>query len=176
MHEKTEEYKLVYQNRPPYEVLSTKWLPYADVIRLKKIEEMVEVYYNSGQFRNTMEHAEKEFPGAFAMYSALADYYERHDLFRVSHSRMARYEILLRFSAKNIQKCIQTVRRAEGGILPNLLRAGVTEYAEWLTLDLYLRDNMRNRPQFLPESRVSSDEAAAFYKTEEQEHRYLKGY
>ena len=59
MHEKTEEYKLVYQNRPPYEVLSTKWLPYADVIRLKKIEEMVEVYYNSGQFRNTMEHAGK---------------------------------------------------------------------------------------------------------------------
>ena len=50
MHEKTEEYRLVYQDRPPYEVLSTKWLYYSDVIRLKKVEEIVEVYYNSGQF------------------------------------------------------------------------------------------------------------------------------
>ena len=175
MHEKTEEYKLVYQNRPPYEVLSTKWLPYADVIRLKKIEEMVEVYYNSGQFRNTMEHAEKEFPGAFAMYSALADYYERHDLFRVSHSRMARYEILLRFLQEYTEMHSDSPesRRRNTAESPE---CRMTEYAEWLTLDLYLRDNVRNRPQFLPESRVSSDEAAAFYKTEEQEHRYLKGY
>ena len=61
MHEKTEEYGLVYQDRPPYEVLSTKWLSYSDVIRLKKIEEMVEVYYNSGQFRNTMEQLEQAY-------------------------------------------------------------------------------------------------------------------
>ena len=65
MHEKTEEYGLVYQDRPPYEVLSTKWLPYSDVIRLKKIEEMVEVYYNSGQFRNTMEQLERAYASSF---------------------------------------------------------------------------------------------------------------
>ena len=104
MHEKTQEYGLVYQDRPPYEVLSTKWLPYADVIRLKNIEEMVEVYYNSGQFRNTMEHVEKEFTGAFAMYSALADYYERNGLFSVSHSRIARYEILLHFLGEYMER------------------------------------------------------------------------
>ena len=157
MHEKTQEYGLVYQDRPPYEVLSTKWLSYGDVIRLKKIEEMVEVYYNSGQFRNTMEYVEKDFPGAFAMYSALAGYYEKNDLFRVNHSRIARYEILYRF-------------------LEEYTAGRTGEIAEWLTLDLYLRDNVRNRPQFLPENKVSSDEAAAFFKTEEEERRYLKGY
>lgn len=156
MHEKTREYGLVYQDRPPYEVLSTKWLPYTDVVRLKKIEEMVEVYYNSGQFRYTMEHMEKEFSGAFAMYSALADYYDRNGLFRISHSRISRYEILFRFLEEQIGK-------------PD-------EYVQWLTLDLYLRDNVRNRPQFLPENKVSSDEAAAFYKSEEEERRYLKSY
>ena len=157
MHEKTQEYGLVYQDRPPYEVLSTKWLSYGDVIRLKKIEEMVEVYYNSGQFRNTMEYVEKDFPGAFVMYSALAGYYEKNDLFRVNHSRIARYEILYRF-------------------LEEYTAGRTGEMAEWLTLDLYLRDNVRNRPQFLPENKVSSDEAAAFFKTEEEERRYLKGY
>ena len=50
------------------------------------------------------------------------------------------------------------------------------EYAAWLTLDLYLRDNVKNRPSFLPENKVTSDEAAAFYKTEEEERRYLKNY
>ena len=156
MHEKTREYGLVYQNRPPYEVLSTNWLSYADIVRLKKVEEMVEVYYNSGQFRNTVGHMEKEFTGAFAMYSTLADYYDRNGLFRVSHSRISRYEILFRFLEEHAGR-------------PD-------EYVQWLTLDLYLRDNVRNRPQFLPENKVSSDEAAAFYKSEEEERRYLKSY
>lgn len=171
MHENTEKYGLIYQDRPPYEVLSTKWLPYSDVIRLKKIEEMVEVYYNSGQFGNTMEHAEKEFPGAFAMYSALADYYDRNALFKVSHSRTARYEILFRFLEEHME-LRSDARKSAAGSSENAM----IEYASWLTLDLYLRDNERNRPLFLPENKVSPDEAAAFYKTEEQERRYLKNY
>ena len=93
-YDRTEEYGLVYQDRPPYEVLSTKWLSYSDVIRLKKIEEMVEVYYNSGQFRNTMEQLEQAYASSFEMYGALADYYEKNGLSRISHSRIARYEIL----------------------------------------------------------------------------------
>ena len=158
MHEKTEEYGLVYQDRPPYEVLSTKWLSYSDVIRLKKIEEMVEVYYNSGQFRNTMEQLEQAYASSFEMYGALADYYEKNGLSRISHSRIARYEILYHF-----------MEETEG-------TEWIAEYREWLTLDLYLRDNVKNRPAFLGENRVKPDEAAAFYKAEEEERRYLSGY
>ena len=158
MHEKTEEYGLVYQDRPPYEVLSTKWLSYSDVIRLKKIEEMVEVYYNSGQFRNTMEQLEQAYASSFEMYGALADYYEKNGLSRISHSRIARYEILYHF-----------IEETEGA-------ERIAEYREWLTLDLYLRDNVKNRPAFLGENRVKPDEAAAFYKAEEEERRYLSGY
>lgn len=186
MHEKTQEYDLVYQERPPYEVLSTKWLSYAGVIRLKKIEEMVEVYYNSGQFRNTMEHAEKEFSGAFAMYSSLADYYEKNNLFCVSHSRIARYEILFHFLKEHIETysdgfedCRQPASRSAEDSQQSAAESEesrMAEYTAWLTLDLYLRDNVRNRPSFLPENKVSSDEAAVFYKTEEEERRYLKNY
>ena len=186
MHEKTQEYGLVYQDRPPYEVLSTKWLPYADVIRLKNIEEMVEVYYNSGQFRNTMEHVEKEFTGAFAMYSALADYYERNGLFSVSHSRIARYEILLHFLGEYMERYqggFEDRRQVVAESAENRQQSAaestedrMAEYTAWLTLDLYMRDNVKNRPSFLPENKIISDEAAAFYKTEEEERRYLKNY
>ena len=159
MYEKAGDYGLVYQDRPPYEVLSTTWLSYADVIRLKGIEEMVEVYYNSGQFRNTMEQAEKEFSGAFSMYEALAKYYEQSGLTGMQHSRLARYEILSRFAGLYL---------ADG--------TEKKEFTEWLTLDLYLRDNVRNRPDFIGESSVSREETAEFYKREAEEFRYLKGY
>ena len=154
MYERAEEYGLLYQERPPYEVLSTKWLTYGDIRRLKQIEEMVEVYYNSGQFCNTIEQLEQEFPSPFAMYEALASYYRENGLFGAQHSRIARYEILHRF--------IPAEKREE--------------YMEWLTLDLYLRDNVKNRPPFLGESKVTKEEAAAFYREEARNPRYLKEY
>ena len=154
MHDKAEEYQLLYQDRPPYEVLSTKWLSYGELIRLKQIEEMVEVYYNSGQFRNTIKHLRKEFSSPFAMYEALAAYYRENGLFCRQYSRIARYEILYHFIEAGKQQ----------------------EYLEWLTLDLYLRDNVKNRPPFLGENKVTKEEASAFYRAEASERRYLKGY
>ena len=56
------------------------------------------------------------------------------------------------------------------------MRSCIMEYREWLTLDLYLRDNVKNRPAFLGENRVKPDEASDFYKEEEEERRYLSGY
>lgn len=160
MHEKADEYGVLYQERAPYEVLCTRWLSYADVIRLKQIEEMVEIYYNSGQFRNTLEYLERKFAAPFAMYEALASYYERNGLFTVQHSRIAKYEIL---------GCFIEEQTATD-------RAEQEEYREWLTLDLYLRDNVKNRPDFLGESKVSKEEASLFYKMEVQAPRYLQEY
>lgn len=186
MHEKAEEYGLLYQERPPYEVLSTKWLPYADIIRLKQIEEMVEVYYNSGQFQNTMAHLAERFPGPFAMYEALAAYYDRNGLFAAQHSRLARYEILDRFI--DIVTCGDKDMKgqdaeSQGVQDQDAQRQGAKdreaareEYREWLALDLYLRENVKNRPVFLGQEQVSKEEASAFYREEARAPRYLKGY
>ena len=157
MHERAEEYGILYQDRAPYEVLSTRWLSYGEIIRLKKIEEMTEVYYNSAQFTNTLRRLEKHFPSPFAMYEALGAYYEKNGLSGISHSRIARYEILYRFI------------RESGAENPE-------EYRQWLTLDLYLRDNVKNRPAFLAESTVEKEVAADFYKREAEEHKFLQGY
>lgn len=170
MHEKMKDYKLLCQNRPPYEVLSTKWLPYRDVIRLKKVEEMVEVYYNSFQFSHTMERMEELFPSAFAMYEKLGDYYEEKGLFGLNHSRLARYEILWNFIEEELDSylCSEKVKVREDHFR--------REIRESLAMDLYLRDNVKNRPAFLGESQVEKAFASEFYKKEAQEHRYLKDY
>ena len=157
MEEHVKEYGLVYKSIPPYEVLYTKWLPYEDVLRLKRIEEMVEVYYNSGQFSYTLLQLEKAFKTPFKLYETLGEYYEAHELHMVSHSRVARYEILLDF-AKEYDKKNENL------------------YRELLVFDLYLRENMKNRPDFAGEYSVEKEFLHEFYEKESQVHQYLKGY
>ena len=94
MEEQVAAYDLKYRGIPPYEVLSTKWLPYSDVIRLKGVEDMVEVYYNSGQFPATMKLLEKKFARPSEIFTSLAEYYEKNGLTGISHSRLARYEFI----------------------------------------------------------------------------------
>lgn len=157
MKEHEEEYGLVHKSQPPYEVLYTKWLPYEDVLKLKRIEEMVEVYYNSGQFQYTLKQLVKAFGSPFEMYEALGKYYETKELHLVSHSRVTRYEILLDFARR------YDPEREE-------------LYRELLVFDLYLRENMKNRPEFAGEYTVGKEELSAFYEQEAKEHRYLQGY
>lgn len=157
MKEHEEEYGLVHKSLPPYEVLYTKWLPYEDVLKLKQIEEMVEVYYNSGQFHYTLSHLVKAFASPFELYECLGTYYEEQGLHLVSHSRVSRYEILLEFAKKY-----------DGG--------REAFYRELLVFDLYLRENMKNRPDFAGEYTVGKEELSDFYEKESKEHQYLKGY
>ena len=129
MMEMCREYGIVYKNREPYEVLSTKWLDYDHVLKLKNVENMVEVYYNSGQFQKTLEYAESFFPDAFSIYEGLGIFYMEKGYGDVSHTRMRRYEILLEY--------LETV--------PGISRA---EVADRMILDLYLRENLKSRPGF----------------------------
>ena len=157
MEEHTEEYGLVYKSLPPYEVLYTKWLSYEDVLKLKRIEEMVEVYYNSGQFSYTLEHLTGEFATPFAFFEQLGEYYEKHAFHMISHSRITRYEILLGFVEKYVSERVDF-------------------YRELLVFDLYLRENIKSRPAFAGENTVDKEWLSGFYEEESKEHKYLRGY
>lgn len=138
MEEQKESYGLLHKSRPPYEVLCTKWLSYQDILELKMVENMVEVYYNSGQFFYTLRNLEKEFTSPYELYYQLGKYYEEKNLHMMSHSRIARYEILLDF-----------IR--EYDVKKEAL------YRELLTFDLYLRENVKNRPAFAGDYTVSKE-------------------
>ena len=160
IEEKAEEYGIVYNSRPPYEVLYSRWLPYDDVLRLKGIEEMVELYYNSCQFTHTLPVLEKEFASPFAMYEALSQYYEEKGYYINTPARAYRYQVLMEFAQQ------KAPARSE-------------LYAQLLTFDMYLRENLKSRPAFAlcwQQGEEEKEQVRAFYRQEAQTPQYLTGY
>ena len=159
MYLRASEYGIVYHSTPPYEVLQTRWITCGELLRLKEIEEMLEVYYNSLQYRNTMHAAEALFHRPIELYEALADYYREEGLDGKSYSRMQRIEILRGFLHREAKK---------QNTLPEKY------FDELLTLDLYLRENAKSRPAWSGDQEPEKEMAIGFYQREEEAPRYLK--
>lgn len=160
MHEERAAYEVRHSSLPPYEVFSTKWLSYEEVLRLKQIEEMVEVYYNSFQFPGAMAYLVRFFESPFDLYQALGDSYKDHELFSRKHSRVSRYEILWDFGCERIEG------EAEREI-----------WREILTYDLYRRDYIKNPPAFvLPRTGEQKKKIRAFLDKECEHPHYLNEY
>ena len=147
MMEMCEEYGIVYKTQEPYEVLSTKWLDYDHVLKLKTVENMVEVYYNSGQFQNTLEYLENFFPDAFSIYERLGSFYMEKGYGDVSHTRMRRYEILLEF-------------------LEDVPEISMDQVKDQMVYDLYLRENLKSRPGFARDQKPFERQIWDFRKRE----------
>ncbi len=137
MKEMAQDYGIVYKEQEPYEVLGTKWLPYEDILHLKMVESMVEVYYNSGQFQNTLDYVETLFTDPFTLYEKLGAFYEKKGYTEISHSRMRRYEIFLEFAEEELGK----VSSAQG-------TTQCEKIADCMVYDLYLRENLKSHPSF----------------------------
>lgn len=156
MGRRAEEFGVVRTDRPSYEVLSTDWLSYGEVLKIKGIEEMVEVYYNSWQFARTVELLTEEFEDYFGLYEALADFYEEQGYNGRSHSRMERLLILREFALS-----LNPARQAA--------------FDQALLMDLYAREKSKSRPAFAPDLSGRKNEIYEFYKKEAGEHQYLIG-
>lgn len=158
MDQKKEEYNIVYQEFPPYEVLYTKWLSFDEVLRLKNIEEMVEVYYNSSQFIYSLKYLEKLFEKPFQLYEKLADFYEVNQLFEVKHNRIDRYLYLFKF-----------VKEITG-------EEWQQEFSALLVFDLYVRENLKSRPSFAEDETEYKTFVRKFYEAQEKENTVLLDY
>lgn len=147
MMEMCREYGIVYKTQEPYEVLSTKWLDYDHVLKLKTVENMVEVYYNNGQFQNTLEYLENFFQDAFSIYERLGSFYMEKGYGDVSHTRMRRYEILLEF-------------------LEDVPEISMDQVKDQMVYDLYLRENLKSRPGFARDQKPFERQVWDFRKRE----------
>lgn len=149
MYEHAAEYEMVYHGVAPYEVMKTKWLSYEEVLKIKQVEEMLEVYYNSGQYEVTMKLMDLLFESPFYMFGEFGAYNEAQGYLAMSHSRIRRCEILLEF----VQNCF--VRKMAGEA--TTLKCNVNEaevvlamLRESLIFDLYYRENCKSRPSWAP--------------------------
>ena len=134
MQKEAEVYGIVYKEKEPYEVLSTNWLTYGKVLKLKMVESMVEVYYNSGQFWHTLEYLVPFEKDAFTFYEKLGSFYEKKGYSEISHSRMRRYEILLEYLQEETDVPTEVA-------------------AQKMLYDLYLREKLKKRPVFAPDQK-----------------------
>ena len=148
MEEKAREYGITCKSLEPYEVLSTRWISYEEILKLKTVESMVEVYYNSGQFQYTLNWLMGFWEDAFSFYEDLGRFYERKGYEELSHSRIRRYEILLEF-------------------LNEKPEISVAEAAGRMVYDLYLRENLKKRPLFAADQKPY-EKAVWSYRKEHQ--------
>ena len=142
MESDSEKYGIVYQDQAPYEVLYTKHINYDQMLQLKDVCEMVDVYYNSGQFLYSLCFLENFFDSPMDLFLRLGEYYEEKGLNQYSHTRIRRYEILLEFYKEAV---LESRTQEEAKELLEL-------FQEILTLDLALRDFIRSRPFFAKEA------------------------
>lgn len=156
MYEMASGYGIIYRQKAPYEVLQTKWMSYDEILKLKGVEEMVEVYYNSHQFELSLMYLMHGYQASFDFFEALADFYAAGGYGKVQHGRMQRYDLLLTFARE----------RQLGD--EKILKAA-------MLFDLYARENLKSRPDWAGEV-MYRPFCEAFYRQPEMTNRYLPAY
>lgn len=146
MEEEVKKYSILYRNQPSYEVLGTKWLSYDEIILLKGVEELVELYYNSGQYTLTLKYAVPFFESPFRFYEMFSAWYRGKGYHKLNHNRLEKYNILREFLREHIDE------------------------NEWDTLDeimlydMYLRENVKGRPAWAKDTAQYKKEWKALYR------------
>lgn len=146
MEEEVRKYNILYRAQPPYEVLGTKWLSYDEIILLKGVEELVELYYNSGQYTLTLKYAVPFFESPFRFYEMFSAFYRGKGYHKLNHNRLQKYNILREFLREHIDE------------------------NEWNTLDeimlydMYLRENVKGRPEWARDTAQYKKEWKVLYR------------
>lgn len=166
MYEHAKEYEITYHSRPPYEVLKTKWLPYDDVLKIRQVEEMLEVYYNSGQFEVTMKVLGVLFKSTFFLFQDLGKFYEKKGYFGMSHARIRRSEILLEFVEETFSADTEKENLQE---VQNLCEISDI-IKESLIFDLYYRENCKSRPAWAKDLSTWKQVTRIYCKNGKQSH------
>lgn len=154
-------HEIVTSSKPPYEVLTTKWLNYDEILCLKSVEDMVDTYYNSCQFTYSIIYLEHFFDNPMELYIELGSYYKKNELDVISHSRLRRYDILLKFYK---EKCVKL----------KLDKEYYKVFEEVLLFDLYLREKLKSRPDFIKKQNEKTQNHVEFYKTRSKSYNHLE--
>ena len=172
-----ETYGIVYRKKAPYEVLKTDWMSYDDILKLKGVEEMVEIYYNSHQFEQSVTYLMHFYEAPFDFFEDLAAFYEQCGFGKVQHGRMQRYDIVLQFAEKrHLGKVVNDMAAADKKKDIQEVHGDAIEILKATMLyDLYARENLKSRPEWAHEI-LYRPLCEDFYRNREMTERYLPSY
>lgn len=146
-------------DRAPYEVLENRYMPYSDMLRMKDIEELVEVYGNEKDFEKTVSHMiENIYHSPFRFYEELSEYWRENGHYESPHSKVAQYKLLKEFAEKK-----------HGGDIEML--------TELLRFDFVRNTRSPNVPEFLggKSGELSKEEKYMLLRDEDIRNRYFRG-
>lgn len=159
LYQDKEKYGIVSSDYAPYEVLYTKDLSYQEILRLKMIEEMVEVYYNSNRFRLLISYLTSLASSPFQFFESLAAFYEEKEYHLCAHSNLEYYTILYQY--------FQTMEQGDED-----------KFKEYALFDLYSHEKAKKLPEWLDNSHQDAYKKGifAFYADQNNILRYLPQY
>ncbi|MFC4304901.1 B12-binding domain-containing radical SAM protein [Cohnella boryungensis] len=79
-------YGYVFSERAPYEMLGNDLMPFGDIVRIKRVEDVLEKYWNAHRMDRTMEYLiERAYPSPFDFFQVFGDYWEGRGWSRIGH-------------------------------------------------------------------------------------------
>lgn len=102
MKEEEEQWGMVYSPYPPYEIIRNNDISYEELLILKKVETIVDKYYNSGNFNNILSYLMANFNSAFDFFLSLAKFFQKKGYFNRSISGVEYYRIFIEFYKETI--------------------------------------------------------------------------
>lgn len=153
MYEHAQEYGLVYRSRPPYEVMSSKWVSYDEMLEIRLVEEMLELHYNSGQFLTYLAVLEQKYDSVFQLFLDMGHYYRSNGYLDCNHNRVHRTEIVLDFAA-----AVDPERKAV--------------YQEALMFDLYKIEKSKSRPVWARDLSLEKKKTSRYLRAHGMEKKY----
>lgn len=98
MYEEREKYNYKYFSKPPYEVFSNEFISFAEIVKLKNLEKVLDFYYNSEKFSESVQWIiESHYKSAFSFYEEIADYFDKRGYLKVSHKESTLFTFLYEF-------------------------------------------------------------------------------
>lgn len=144
MRSEADRYGIVCRDYAPYEVLYTDCLTYGDVLELKKVENVLDMYYNSRMFVAGLKYLVGFYESAFDMYREFGTYYCNRYPDGSLPSRNNKYSLLYEFAS---------------GIMDN---DELAVMADLLKYDMLLRDNVKTYPAFMEPSAKMREDARRY--------------
>ncbi len=94
-------YDYKYTSYPPYEILENKFISFEEITKLKNVEEMVDIFYNSARYKNSLKFVEEKFDTPFEFYFELSVYAKENGYMDRKISAEEWFDVLAKFYFEN---------------------------------------------------------------------------